>query len=222
MLLYSSHWYLVAPGPWTMHKHLDDLVKFITNITGNSVTTASSWNKWWDSLLIMWSWVMKSHKALYWPLWYTDLYIGDLLDKTWKQYNGYFNTNMYMYDLPFLHSDWQSVKYILIVKDKLTTDRIVWQLSSRLEDGSRVWQKLQYITVFTSIPKGLIISSQSTSNWSLLPYRLHHVSHKSLGKTDQNYLLWSNTRVFMCQADSKCAKVCIFKCFKGALRNTID
>ena len=26
---------------------------------------------------------------------------------------------MYEYDLPFLHSDWQSVKYILIVKDKL-------------------------------------------------------------------------------------------------------
>ena len=29
---------------------------------------------------------------------------------------------MYQYDLPCLHSDWQSVKYILIVKDKLTTD----------------------------------------------------------------------------------------------------
>ena len=28
-------------------------------------------------------------------------------------------------------------------------------------------------TVFTFIPKGLIISSQSTSNWSVLPYRLH-------------------------------------------------
>ena len=26
-----------------------------------------------------------------------------------------------------LHSDWQSVKYILIVKDILTTDMIVWQ-----------------------------------------------------------------------------------------------
>ena len=31
-----------------IYKHLDDLVKFITNITGNSVTIASSWNKWWD------------------------------------------------------------------------------------------------------------------------------------------------------------------------------
>ena len=129
-------------------------------------------------------------------------YIGDLLDKTWKQYNGYFNTHMY--DLPFLHSDWQSVKYTLIVKDKLTTDRIVWQLSSRLEDGSRVWQKLQYITVFTSIPKGLIISSQSTSNWSLLPYRLHHLSHKSLGKTEQTIYFGATPESLCAKADSKC------------------
>ena len=95
---------------------------------------------------------------------------------------------------------------------------IVWQhtlymyksctLSSRLEDGSRVW--------LPSIPKGLIISSQSASNWSLLPYRLHHLSHKSLGKTEQTIYFGATPESLCAKANSK------YSVSKVLLRNAVD
>ena len=125
---------------------------------------------------------------------------------------------MYVYDLPFLHSDWQSVKY------KPITDRIVllWQHNIKLKTWRRKPSMAKTITVFTSIPKGLIISSQSTSNWSLLPYRLHHLSHKSLGKTEQTIYFAATPESLWHKADSKCTYIhvhtCIFKCLKGAFK----
>ena len=54
-------------------------------------------------------------------------------------------------------------------------------------------------TVFTSVPKGLNISLQATCTCSLLPYRLHHPSYKSWGKTEQE-VTFEQYQSLMCRS----------------------
>ena len=86
----------------------------------------------------------------------------------------------------------------------------------KLKTWRRKLSMAKTITVFTSIPKGLIISSQSASNWSHLPYRLHHLSHKSLGKTEQTIYFGATPESLCAKANSK------YSVSKVLLRNTID